>query len=167
MKRFLDYNKKLIDRTKYLRKNMTLPEKKLWYMFLREISNTKFRIYKQRPINNFIVDFYIPKLKMVIEIDWESHFDSQWLIYDIERTQILEWFWLNVIRFTNLEIMKNFDSVCNQLEIEFQKLPLTKGDTGGLKNKNFAKNPPKLRSASFSPLDKGAFKENKNKNPPY
>ena len=75
MKRFLDYNEKLKERTRELRKNMTGPEKKLWYWFLRELQNNlpqwweqrgSFRILRQRPIDNFIVDFYVPKLKLVI-----------------------------------------------------------------------------------------------------
>lgn len=115
----LPYNLKLKERTKKLRRNMTEPEKKIWFSFLRNISNTKFRVYKQRPIDNFIVDFYIPKLKLVIEIDWNSHFDEQWLVYDEERTKVLEWLWLNVIRFTNEEIMNNFDWVCGKLMKEF------------------------------------------------
>jgi very-short-patch-repair endonuclease len=116
-----------------LRKNMTEPEKKLWYWFLRKINNWEIklplikgdaesrgiRVLRQRPIDNFIVDFYIPKLKLVIEIDWESHFDEQWKDYDVERTQILEWLWLKVIRFTNEEVMNNFDWVCKNLEREF------------------------------------------------
>ena len=116
MKRFINYNPKLKERARELRKNITEPEKKIRFWFLRNISNTKFRVYKQRPINNFIVDFYIPKLKLIIEIDWESHFDKQWKAYDIERSQILEWLWLKVIRFTNVEVMKNFDWVCEVLE---------------------------------------------------
>lgn len=115
----LDYNHKLKERTRELRKNMTEPEKKIWFNFLRDISNTKFRVYKQRPINNFIVDFYIPKLKLVIEIDWETHFDEQWIIYDNERTLILEWLWLKVVRFTNNEVMNNFDWVCEYLYNSF------------------------------------------------
>lgn len=129
MKRFLDYNEKLKERTRELRKNMTEPEKKLWFWFLRKINNweIKFplnkgdaegrgiRVLRQRPIDNFIVDFYIPKLKLVIEIDWESHFDEPWVAYDIERTQILEWLWLKVIRFTNEEVMKNFHWVCESI----------------------------------------------------
>lgn len=129
MKRFLDYNEKLKERTRELRKNMTGPEKKLWYWFLRELQNNlpqwweqrgSFRILRQRPIDNFIVDFYVPKLKLVIEIDWESHFDEQWIAYDVERTQVLEWLWLKVIRFTNEEVMKNFDWVCEKLVKEFK-----------------------------------------------
>jgi len=50
----------------------------------------KYRIYRQRQISNFIVDFYIPKLKLVIEVDGESHFDENAIAYDEERTGILE-----------------------------------------------------------------------------
>lgn len=121
----LPYNPKLKERTKELRKNMTEPEKKIWYWFLRGLQSNppqwegqrgSLRILKQRPIDNFIVDFYIPKIKLVIEIDWESHFDENWIAYDIERTQVLEWLWLKVIRFTNEEVMKNYDWVCETLE---------------------------------------------------
>lgn len=116
MKRFIDYNKKLKDRAKELRRNMTEPEKKIWFWFLKEVSNTKFRINKQRPIDNFIVDFYVPKLKIVIEIDWESHFDEQGIAYDEERSDILKWLWFKILRFTNEEVMKNFEGVCTKLE---------------------------------------------------
>ena len=130
MKRFLDYNKKLKERAKYLKENMTKPEKKLRFDFFKplmkenslnnEIGGKKLKIYSQRMINNFIVDFYIPKVKLIIEIDWESHFDEQGLVYDEERTSILEWLWLKVIRFTNNEVMNNFDWVCIRIE-EFIK----------------------------------------------
>lgn len=46
----------------------------------------------------FIADFYCSKLKLVIEIDWESHFTQQWISYDEERTQILVWYWLKNIK---------------------------------------------------------------------
>lgn len=121
MKRFLDYNKNLKIRAKELKENMTKPEKRLRFDFLKQLLETQgIKVYKQRLIDNFIVDFYIPKLKLVIEIDWESHFDEQWIAYDIERTAILEWLWLKVIRFTNEEVMKNFEWVCEMLEREFK-----------------------------------------------
>ena len=90
------YNPNLKNRVRYLRKNMTQPEKKLWYEYLRVIANEtppqspsiegeasetsrgrKLRVYKQRPIGHFIVDFYIPNCKLVIEIDGESHFTQE------------------------------------------------------------------------------------------
>lgn len=156
MKRFLDYNKKLKERTKELQMAMTVPEKKLRFDFFKKLEqipptplnkgdfsvctknkvplikgvtrksrgienyenskNNKIRIYKQKAIDNFIVDFYIPKYKLVIEVDWESHFSDEGKDYDIERTQILEWLWLKVIRYTNKEIMKNFTWVCEDIK---------------------------------------------------
>lgn len=116
LKTRLPYNPKLKERTRELRRNTTGPEKRLWYWFFKEFQQTyNIRVLKQRPIWNFIVDFYIAKLKLVIEIDWESHFDEQWIEYDKERTSVLEWLWLKVIRFTNNEVMNNFDWVCKHI----------------------------------------------------
>lgn len=84
-------------------------------------SNNKLRIYKQKAIDNFIVDFYIPKYKLVIEVDWESHFSDEGKDYDIERTQILEWLWLKVIRYTNKEITENFTWVCEDINKYLRK----------------------------------------------
>lgn len=122
MKRFIEYNPKFKERTRELRRNMTIPEKKLWFWFFKQFEKTySMRVLKQRPIWNFIVDFYIAKLKLVIEIDWENHFDDKWIIYDLERTNILNWSWLKVLRFTNKEVMENFDEVCERLLKEIFK----------------------------------------------
>jgi very-short-patch-repair endonuclease len=70
MQRFLKYNRKIISTAKELRKNMTEPEKKIWFQFFKYFQQTyKIRVLRQRTIKNFIVDFYIPKIKLVIEID--------------------------------------------------------------------------------------------------
>ena len=58
----LPYNPKLVERAKELRKNMTKAERKLWYDYLR---NFKYRVHRQRPIDQFIVDFYCFELKLV------------------------------------------------------------------------------------------------------
>ncbi|MEG4535481.1 DUF559 domain-containing protein [Microcoleus sp. D2_18a_D3] len=70
----LPYNPKLIPIAKQLRKNPTPAEKKLWQDFLR---NFPFRVLRQRPIDNFIVDFYCAALQLGIEIDGESHFTEE------------------------------------------------------------------------------------------
>ncbi len=66
---------------------MTSAEKKLWYGYLRTF---KFTVLRQRPIDYFIVDFYCPTLKLVIEVDGESHYSNDGKDYDGERTQRLE-----------------------------------------------------------------------------
>jgi very-short-patch-repair endonuclease len=52
---------------------MTPAEKRLWYGYLRAF---KFRVLRQRPIDNFIVDFFCAQLKLVIEVDGEGHFTN-------------------------------------------------------------------------------------------
>ena len=49
-----------------------------------------YRVHRQRPIDNFIVDFYCPKLKLVIEIDGDIHYTENAQEYDLQRTEILE-----------------------------------------------------------------------------
>lgn len=107
---YLPYDANLITRAKELRKNMTVAEKKLWHGYLR---NFKFRVLRQRPIANFIVDFYCAALKLVIEVDGDSHFTEEGCAYDAERTSILEGYGLKVIRFTNYEVLHCFESVCD------------------------------------------------------
>ncbi|MBE8998707.1 endonuclease domain-containing protein [Nostoc sp. LEGE 12447] len=109
----LPYNPKLVERAKELRKNMTPAEKKLWNEYLR---NFQYRVLRQRPINYFIVDFYCPTLKTVIEIDGDSHFTDEAQDYDLERTNILEGYGLKIIRFTNSQVLNHFDSVCEEIQ---------------------------------------------------
>jgi len=113
----LPYNTKLKQRAIELRKKMTKPEQIIWFKYLK---NLDFRVLKQRPIGNFIVDFYVPSKMIVIEIDWDSHYTNNGLVYDKERTNILEWFWLKIIRFTNSEIINNFEWVCIELNKVFK-----------------------------------------------
>ncbi|HEY9804881.1 MAG TPA: endonuclease domain-containing protein [Leptolyngbyaceae cyanobacterium] len=109
----LPYNPHLVARAKELRKNMTPAEKKLWCGYLK---NFKFRVLRQRPINHFIVDFYCSTLQLVIEIDGDSHFTDEGQEYDIERTHILEGYGLKIIRFTNSQVLNEFDSVCEEIQ---------------------------------------------------
>jgi very-short-patch-repair endonuclease len=96
-----------------MRKNMTAAERKLWYGYLK---NFPFRVLRQKPIDNFIVDFYCAHLKLVIEVDGESHFTSEGKDYDRERTQILEGYGLKVVRFSNDEVLKEWEGVCQCIE---------------------------------------------------
>ncbi len=108
---FLPYNPSLVDRAREMRKNSTAAEKKLW-SFLRTFP---YRCWRQRPINHFIVDFYCPKLKLVIEVDGDSHFTEDGIASDLERTTILESYGLRVIRFRNDEVLRSFTQVCEQV----------------------------------------------------
>ena len=106
-------NKKL-ETARKLRREMTPHERKLWYLFLR---NYPVKIYKQRIIDKFIVDFYCATAKLVIEIDGSQHYDPQGQAYDAERTAILESYGLRVIRYSNREIDREFSAVCQQIDL--------------------------------------------------
>ncbi|MEB3886070.1 endonuclease domain-containing protein [Lyngbya sp. CCY1209] len=109
----LPYNPKLTAIAKQMRQNPTPAERKLWQDCLRYFP---FRVLRQRPIDHFIVDFYCASLKLVIEVDGESHFTQQGKQSDAERTAILEGYGLRVIRFTNVEVLENFEGVCSELQ---------------------------------------------------
>jgi len=91
---------------------MTPHERKLWYLFLR---NYPIKIYKQRIIGNFIVDFYCASAKLVIELDGSQHYEPQGIAYDTERSAYLEALGLKVLRFSNRDVDRNFYEVCDQI----------------------------------------------------
>ena len=68
--------------------------------------------FKEKVIDNFIVDFYCHKAFLVIEIDGSQHYSENGLAYDDHRTDILSKYNLKVIRFTNTEVDKSFKEVC-------------------------------------------------------
>ncbi len=122
---FLPYNPLLVDRAKEMRKNPTPAERKLWQQYLRTFP---LKMWRQKPIDHFIVDFYCPKLKLVIEVDGESHFTEEGMTYDEERTRILAGYGLQVVRFTNDEVMNCFEGVCDRIAGFIPpKSPLCKG----------------------------------------
>lgn len=117
----LKYNKDLIVYAKELRKNMTPWEMKLWNCFLREYP---IRFQRQKVIDNYIVDFYCAKARLVIELDGGGHYTDEQMQYDATRTKILEKYGLKVLRICNLEIDNNFYHVCEYIDREVkQSLP--------------------------------------------
>uniref|UniRef100_A0A832M428 DUF559 domain-containing protein n=1 Tax=Oscillatoriales cyanobacterium SpSt-402 TaxID=2282168 RepID=A0A832M428_9CYAN len=74
-----------------------------------------------------IVDFYCGALKLVIEIDGDSHFTDEGQAYDRERTKILEGYGLKVLRFTNDEVLHSFEGVRQRIGEEILPNPPSKG----------------------------------------
>ena len=107
-----EYNKKLVKNAQNLRKNMTPEEKHLWYDFLKKLPIT---VHRQKNIGNYIVDFYVSKPRMVIELDGAGHFEEKGEIADAARTKFLNEFGITVLRFTNQEINKHFYDVCCEI----------------------------------------------------
>lgn len=88
---------------------MTRQEKHLWYDFLKSHS---VKMYKQRVIGEYIVDFYCHSAKLVIELDGSQHYTTKGKVYDQERTDALMARGLTVIRFSNKDIDDRFEQVC-------------------------------------------------------
>jgi len=109
----LPRNKNLKIRAKELRNNATKQENHLWYEFLRKYY---LQFYRQKIIGNYIVDFYCPKAKLVIELDGSQHYEKEALEYDALRTEYLNSIGLYVLRFSNREIDDYFNPVCQRIE---------------------------------------------------
>ena len=107
-----------LENARELRREMTPHERKLWYLFLRKYP---VKIYKQRIIGRFIVDFYCASARLVIELDGAQHYEPQGLAYDAERSQFLSSLGLEVLRFSNSEIDRDFRSVCTQIDLRIQE----------------------------------------------
>ena len=79
------------------------------------------KIYKQRIIGRFIVDFYCASAGVVIELDGSQHYEPRGTAYDSERSAFLTAFGLEVLRFSNRDVDRNFYGVCAQIDITIQK----------------------------------------------
>ena len=101
-------NSKLDKYAKNLRKNMTNEEKTIWYDFLSKISP---RFHRQKIIGNYIVDFYCPQLKLVIEIDGVQHYFEEKSNYEAKRTEDLEKLGFYVLRFDNSDVKRDIEEV--------------------------------------------------------
>ena len=84
----IPYRDDLKEKAQDLRKNMTGPEKNLWYNVLRKNQIEGYRFLRQKPLLSYIVDFYCEELKLAIELDGFSHHGNE--KYDLERTSDLE-----------------------------------------------------------------------------
>ena len=100
-----DYNENLSDNAKDLRKNMTPEEKQLWYDFLKLLPLT---VNRQKVIGSYIVDFYIPQKKVVIEIDGIQHNIPEHKEADMKRDEVLAEWDITVLRYSNESINKSF-----------------------------------------------------------
>jgi len=105
----------IFNRATVLRKNMTEAEMLLWNKLNnKQLMGLKFR--RQHPINQFIVDFYCHKLKLIIEIDGEIHLKEEVAERDKSRQYMLNKFGLEVIRFKNDEVIGSCESVVLKLK---------------------------------------------------
>jgi len=109
----LPQNKKLKPFATDLRNNATRQENHLWYDFLRTYP---VQFNRQKIIMNYIADFYCYQARLVIELDGSQHYTKEGMAYDVARTEILNALDLEVLRFSNAEIDKEFRHVCEKID---------------------------------------------------
>ena len=108
------HNAALSTNARTLRKNMTKEERHLWYDFLKGLP---VMVHRQKVIGNYIVDFYIAEARLVIELDGSQHYSTEEMEYDRKRTAYLESQGLKVMRFSNLDVMRQFRRVCEAVDM--------------------------------------------------
>lgn len=92
-----------------MRQPMTKQERHLWYDFLSGYSP---RFQRQKTIGSYIADFYCHEAKLVIELDGAQHYEENVMEYDAVRTQFLNAAGIEVLRFPNAAVDKDFVGVC-------------------------------------------------------
>ena len=122
----MERDSKLKANAQSLRKNMTKEENLLWYNFLRKYP-LQFR--RQYIIGSYIVDFYCHKAKLAVELDGSQHYTPQQLEKDAGRTKYMESLGIRVLRFTNLEVLQQFQAVCQAIHEEAQN-SFSRGEAG-------------------------------------
>jgi len=105
LKQFAKTNRNQNNMTKHegIFRNLVLKWNRTWYRFLR-----------QKVIETYILDFYCGKLKLAVEIDWESHNYS--VEYDEQRNKILKNNWIKTVRYSNYDIQKNLEWIILDLQ---------------------------------------------------
>ena len=109
------YKPKLKEHSRALRTHMTDAEQVLWYRIRRkQIQNVQF--YRQKPLLSFIVDFYCPAAKLVVELDGSQHFEAAHQAKDQDRDAALVGLGLHVLRFDNRQVLLETDAVLGVID---------------------------------------------------
>lgn len=118
----LKYNSNLKPLGRRLRSRLTDAEKLLWSKIRKgQLAGLQFN--RQKPIGNYIVDFYCDKANLIIEIDGGQHYEDRNILNDKIRDKYFRKIGLRVMRFTNLDVLKNIDSVVGKIYQEIKNPP--------------------------------------------
>ena len=101
------------EKRRKLRNNPTYSEKVIW-LSLRKKQIHGVRFLRQYSVNNFVIDFYAPKIKLAIEVDGSSHIGKE--EYDSSRQRYIESLGIKVIRFSDEQIYGNVNNVVKEIE---------------------------------------------------
>ena len=109
------YGRTLKEPARSLRMNMTDAEQVLWQRVRRkQIRGVQF--YRQKPLLSFIVDFYCPAAKLVIELDGSQHYEEEHQIKDRMRDETLGRIGLQVLRFDNRQVLLETEAVLTVID---------------------------------------------------
>jgi len=133
------YNPVLKPYSRNLRTNMTDAEQLLWSK-LRRKQILGLQFYRQKPIANYIVDFYCAAANLVIELDGSQHFEPDHQANDTERDRALESMGIQVLRFDNRQVLTETDAVMSVIFSAVEKIPhsppFAKGGAGNASELN-------------------------------
>jgi very-short-patch-repair endonuclease len=114
-RKILPYNPKLKELARKLRQNMTYSEVKLWNV-LKNGKMMEYDFDRQRPIGNYIVDFYCKDLMLLLEVDGITHDDELVIKKDEIRQEELETMGVSFLRFNELDVVDDIDNVMRSIE---------------------------------------------------
>ena len=106
---YIPYNKTLTEKARENRKKPNPAEKKLWFEVLQNKQFAHLKFTRQKPLDEYIVDFYCSELMLAIEVDGDSH--AEQVEYDQKRTLRLNQLGVDVIRYTNQEVLNTLNGV--------------------------------------------------------
>ncbi len=113
MPRPLSYDGRLKPNAQALRREMTRQEKHLWYDFLKEYTS---QFHRQKQFGYYIVDFYCAVGNLVVELDGSQHYEPEGMAHDAERDAYLQGLGLKILRFSNADVDRHFDTVCQTID---------------------------------------------------
>ncbi len=111
---FLKYNKNLIPYARELRKQLTPTELHLW-LLIRNKQILSVPFYRQKVIGKYIVDFFAPSVKLVLEVDGSQHYEPEAIEQDLSRDTYLRELGLSVLRFDNQQVRSSVESVLHTI----------------------------------------------------
>ena len=108
----------MIRNSRQLRKHMTKEEMHLWLDFLKKLP---YSVRRQKVMEKYILDFYIPDVKIAIEIDGRQHGKEDNKAQDWERDRFLSGKGIKVLRYSNVQVNDNFSMVCKDIQKHYDE----------------------------------------------
>ena len=109
---YSSYRRRLVIRARELRRHSTPAETKLWFDFLR---GCPAKFSRQKPLGNYVADFYCASHRLVVEIDGDSHYTAAGKQHDAARDARLQRQGFRILRFTNEDVMQRFEGICLEI----------------------------------------------------